>query len=127
MAGKIVLSTLLVLAIIYFVPFVIYSLLYAVRLVKTPEGPPGRFLLGVLVSKVGTAVAFVLIFYITREALDGRWLLYAGLWWIMFILGEAGQAIGPDYTWREAGAGMISETIYCPLAAWTLQGLIPPA
>ena len=44
--------------------------------------------------------------------------MYALLWWVMFVVGEIGQAIGPNYTWKEAIAGMVSETIYVPLAAY---------
>jgi hypothetical protein len=50
--------------------------------------------------------------------------VYALLWWVMFVVGEIGQAIGPDYTWKEAIAGMISETIYVPLAAYVTRWLL---
>jgi hypothetical protein len=43
--------------------------------------------------------------------------LYALLWWLMFAIGEVGQAIGPNYSWMEAVGGIISESIYLPLAA----------
>jgi len=36
----------------------------------------------------------------------------------MFVIGEVGQAIGPNYTWKEAIAGIISETVYLPLSAY---------
>lgn len=77
-----------------------------------------------LVSKLGTALAFVLIFYVARGSLGGQWLVYALLWWVMFVLGEIGQAIGPDYTWKEAIAGVVSETIYVPLAAYVTSWLL---
>jgi hypothetical protein len=58
--------------------------------------------------------------------LGGQWVLYAGLWWLMFVIGEAGQAIGPDYSVQEAVAGAISETIYFPLSglivSWLVRG-----
>ena len=38
-----------------------------------------------------------------------------------FVEREIGQAIGPDYTWNEAIAGMVSETIYVPLAAYVTR------
>ncbi len=120
---RIALSILLTFAIIYFVPFLVYGLFSAVAGLETPESP-GRFLVSVLVTKLGTAAAFVLIFYLARETFGDRWLLYAFLWWLMFIFGEVGQAIAPDYTWKEAIAGMISETVYCPLAAWAMWGLL---
>ena len=74
--------------------------------------------ISVLVSKFGTAICFVLIFYFARKELSGRWVLYACLWWLMFIIGEMGQAIGLQYSWKEAVAGIISETVYWPLPAF---------
>jgi len=82
------------------------------------------FLLSVLVSKVGTALAFVLIFYFARNSLSGHWFLYAFIWWLMFAIGEVGQAIGPNYSWEYAVAGVISETIYFPLSAYLVNRLI---
>ena len=119
------LSVLLVLAVIYAVPFVVYGLASVVVGLKTPEGAsPARFLTGVLVSKVGTALAFVLIFYVACDALSGQWLLYAFFWWLMFAFDEIGQAIGPKYSVQEAVAGVVSETIYLPLSAYATHWLI---
>jgi hypothetical protein len=42
----------------------------------------------------------------------------------MFVIGEVGQAIGPNYSWKEAVAGAISETVYFPLAAFVTNWLI---
>jgi hypothetical protein len=42
----------------------------------------------------------------------------------MFALGELGQAITPDYSWQEAAAGLISETIYFPVAGLILVWLV---
>lgn len=118
-------SFVLVLAIIYIVPFLVYGLASVITGLKTPEGvSPARFLVSVLVSKVGTAIAFVLIFYITRSSLSGQWFLYAAIWWLMFVIGEIGQAIGPNYSWKEAIAGIISETVYLPLSAYATNWLI---
>ena len=122
--SQVICAILLVFAIIYIVPFLVYAPLSAAGWIKQPEGSPASFLLGVLVSKIGTAVAFVLIFHFAREALGDRWLLYGFLWWLMFVVGEVGQAIGPNYSWKEAIAGIISETIYYPLAAWTMWELL---
>ncbi|MFH1193571.1 MAG: hypothetical protein V1661_01095 [bacterium] len=122
---KIPLSIILVLAIIYIVPFIIYGLSSALIGAKMPEGiSPMMFLISVLISKIGTAVAFVLIFYFARNSLSGHWLLYAFVWWLMFVIGEAGQAIGPNYSWKEAIAGVISETIYLPFSAYIINRLI---
>ena len=125
--GKTILSIILTLAIIYVVPFLVYGIFSAVAGLKPPEGAsPVQFLVSVFVSKVGTAIAFVLIFYLARDSLSGRWLLYAFIWWLMFIIGEIGQAIGPNYSWKEAMAGVISETIYLPLSAFVTNWLIGP-
>ena len=121
---KIILSIILVLAIIYIIPFIVYAIFSAVAGLKTPPGSPLTFLLSVLVSKIGTAIAFVLIFYFARNSLSGHWLLYAFIWWLMFAIGEVGQAIGPNYSWKEAIAGVISETAYFPLSAYIVNWLI---
>jgi hypothetical protein len=123
--GKTILSIVLTLAIIYIVPFLVYGVFSAVAGLKLPEGAsPVQFLASVFVSKVGTAIAFVLIFYFARSSLSGRWLLYAFIWWLMFVIGEVGQAIGPNYSWKEAIAGSVSETIYFPLSAFVTNWLI---
>ena len=122
---KVILNVGLVLAIIYIVPFVVYGLGSVLAGLKPPEGvSPARFLISVFVSKFGTAITFVLVFFFAREQLSGRWLLYASLWWLMFIIGEIGQTIGPHYSWKEALAGIISETIYWPVSAFVTNWLI---
>jgi hypothetical protein len=122
---KVLLTVALVLAIIYIVPFLVYALATVVTDLKSPEGvSPVRFLISVFVSKIGTAIAFVLIFYFARNSLSGQWLLYAFVWWLMFAIGEIGQAIGPNYSWKEAIAGIISETIYWPSSAYVTNWLI---
>ena len=122
---RVTLSILLVLVIIFVVPFLVYALFAAFGGLKAPEGASAaRFLTSVLIQKIGVAAAFVLIFYIARSAIGDRWLLYAGLWLLLFLFGEIGQALGPNYSWKEAFAGMISEVIYTPLSAYVLYWLI---
>jgi hypothetical protein len=122
---KIILSTLLVLVIIYIVPFLVYSLFTVLTDLKPPEDTsPLLFLVSIFVSKIGVAIAFVLVFYFGRSALGGQWVLYAFIWWLMLVIGEMGQAIGPDYTWKEAVAGILSETIYFPLSAYIINRLL---
>ena len=123
--NKVILSIVLVLAIIYIVPFLVYGLGSVVAGLKTPAGvSPLQFLLSVLVSKTGTAIAFVLIFYVARSSLNGQWLLYAAIWWLMLVIGEIAQVIGRNYSWKEAVAGALSETIYLPLSACLVDWLI---
>jgi len=42
----------------------------------------------------------------------------------MFVLAEAAMAIRSDHSWQMAIAGMISETIYFPLAALVTRRMI---
>jgi hypothetical protein len=122
---KIILSIILVLAVIYIVPIIIYGIFSSLIGAKMPEGvSPAMFLLSVLVSKIGTAIAFVLIFYFARNIFGNNWLLYAFIWWMMLAIGEVGQAIGPNYSWKEAIAGVISESIYFPISAYIVHWLI---
>jgi hypothetical protein len=113
------LAVLLVLLTITIVPILVYALFTVITDLRPPEGvSPAQFLSSVFVSKIGTAIAFVLIFYLARSAMGGRWLIYAFVWWLMFVFGEVGQAIGPDYSWKEAIAGILSETIYVPISGY---------
>ena len=126
MDGKVLLGGALVWLVIFIVPILVYGAFAAVTGLKPPGSSPVLFLVSTAVSKLGTAIAFVGLFYIGREVLGGQWVLYAGLWWLMFVIDEAGQAIGPDYSVQEAVAGAISETIYFPLSglivSWLVRG-----
>lgn len=110
---------------IFIVPVLVYGILSRVTGLQPPGDDPMAFLAGVAVSKLGTAVAFVGIWALGREVLGSSWMLYVALWWVMFVLGEVGQAIGPDYSWSEAIAGVISETIYLPLSGVIVARLLP--
>ena len=122
---EVMLTIIFVLAIIYIVPFLVYGFSTLITGLKPPEdASPAQFLTSVFVSKVGAAIAFVLIFYFARGSLSGQWLLYAFIWWLMFTIGEIGQAIGAEYSWREAVVGIISETIYLPLSAYVTNRLV---
>ena len=123
---KHVLSIIATLAIIYVVPFVLYALSTIVWDLKPPEGPAWQFLLGIFVSKAGTAIAFVLLYSWAKDSLGRRWLLYAFIWWISLVLGELGQAIGPGYTWKEAVIGILSEGIYFPLSGMVTDRIMCP-
>jgi hypothetical protein len=113
---RITLSVGLVFLIIFVVPVLVYGTLSRVTGLQPPGDDPSAFLAGVAVSKLGTAMAFVGIWVLGREGFGGRWMLYVALWWVMFVFSEVGQAIGPDYSWSEAVAGIVSETIYLPLS-----------
>ncbi|HLB44482.1 MAG TPA: hypothetical protein VJK49_03785, partial [Candidatus Limnocylindrales bacterium] len=108
----------LVLGIMYVVPLPIYGTLYALTGLEIPTtGSPAQFMMSVLVMKLGVAVAFVLLFALARNGWAGRQGTYAMVWWTMFALIEAGQAMTPDYSWLAAFGGMISEAIYFPASA----------
>jgi hypothetical protein len=120
-----ILSIITTLVIIYVVPFIFYAAATVVWDLKPPDDAPAwQFLLGVLVSKTGTAIAFVAIYHFAKSGLDRKWLLYASIWWVSFAIGELGQAIGPNYSWKEAVIGIISEALYFPLAALVTDRLI---
>lgn len=121
---RLAIGTVAVLAIIYVVPIIAYGTLSVVTGLQPPGDSPMLFLVSVLVSKLGTAAAFVLIFHFAKAVFSGRWLLYAGIWWGMFAVGEIGQAIAPDYSWPEAIAGIVSEAIYFPASAWVVDRLL---
>lgn len=119
------LAVCLVFLTIFIVPILIYGTLSRLTGLQPPGSDPLAFLAGVAVSKLGTALAFVGIWALGREALGANWALYVALWWIMFVFGEVGQAIGPDYSWPEAFAGILSETIYLPISGLIVTRLLP--
>jgi hypothetical protein len=124
MESAVLLAVLLVWATIVVVPVVVYGIFSAVSGLKPPGDSPAMFLAGTAVAKLGTAIAFVAIYYMARDAIGSQWLLYAGIWWLMFVIGELGQVVTRTYSWQEAIAGIISETIYFPLAGLILNWLV---
>ena len=89
---------------------------------RPPEtSSPARFLLGVLITKVGTAVAFVIIFSASRNVWGSQWLVYALVWFLMFALSEVGEAVAGRTSPIEAVLGVASEAIYAPMAAFVTQ------
>lgn len=124
MNGRLLLAGALVWVTIFVVPVLIYGAFAALTGLKPPGSSPALFLVSTAVSKLGTAMAFVGLFYLARDVFGGQWLLYAGIWWLMFVIGEVGQAIGPNYSWQEAIAGAISESIYFPLSGLIVNWLV---
>jgi hypothetical protein len=110
---------------LFIVPVLVYGTLSRFTGLQPPGDDPMAFLAGVAVSKIGTAIAFVGLWLISREAPGPQWGLYVLCWWVMFVLGEVGQAMGPDYSWQEAIAGIVSETVYLPLSGLILARLLP--
>ena len=123
--GRKVVAFVTTLAIMYVLPFPVYGMFSALGLVEMPEGgSPAQFMLSVLVIKMGVAYAFVVFFGLAAPALAGRWWRYAAIWWLMFAVIEAGQAIGPGYSAAEAVAGVISEAVYFPLSSLVVARLV---
>lgn len=124
---SVVLAMVAVLAIIFVVPMVVYGAASALGGMELPAAAsPQRFLLGVFVTKLGTAVAFVLLLHLTSEVWVGRWPLYGVIWFVMFAASEMGDAISRRSSWREAWLGILSEAIYAPasaLAAFAILGI----
>lgn len=120
---RVLLAVALVWGILFAVPFVIYGSGSVVFHLKPPPGPAWRFLLSVAVSKVGTAVAFVALFLLCRDEWRDRWLLYAGIWFLMFAVSEIGDALKTGCSLTEAVLGILSEAVYAPLSAFTVDRL----
>jgi hypothetical protein len=119
------LAVLLVLLIIYVVPFVVYGVASVVGGLKPPDtASPARFLSGIFVTKLGTAIAFVALFAIARSAWSGQWLLYGLIWLVMFALSEVGEAISGRMTMPEALLGIVSEVVYAPASALAVSRLL---
>jgi len=99
------------------VPFATYGVASSLGWVDLPaDSSPRAFLVGVLVTKLGTAVALVLILAFSGSAWTGRWWLYALIWFVMFGASEVGEAISGRSSWPEAGLGLASEAIYAPVS-----------
>jgi hypothetical protein len=123
--ASVVLAFLAVLAIIYVVPVVVYGAASAFGRAERPtESSPQAFLLGVLVTKIGTALAFVLLLWLSPDYWVDRWLVYAMIWFTMFSASEVGDAISGRQGWREAMLGVISEAIYAPAAAYAAYQIL---
>jgi len=114
-----------VLAIIFVVPLAVYGAASTFGGVELPaESSPQQFLLGVLVTKIGTAVAFVMLLQLTSTVWVDRWLLYGLIWFGMFAASEVGDAISGRSSWREAWLGILSEAIYAPASAFVAYRLL---
>ena len=123
--GRLLLTIILVFLFFFLVAFLVYGGFSAVTGLKAPSGaPPLIFLSGVLVVKAGHSIAFVLLFYLAHASFTPRWPIYALIWWLMFVLGEIGQTIGFGYSAQEAVAGIISESMYFPVAAFVTSRLV---
>lgn len=114
-----------VLAIIFIVPVVVYGVASALGGMELPtDATPQRFLAGVLVTKLGTAIAFVLLLQLTRSAWADQWLLYGSVWFAMFAASEVGDAISGRSSSQEALLGIASEALYAPASAFAAFAIL---
>lgn len=115
---SVVFAVVVVLAIIYVVPFVVYAGASAFGVVNIPaEASPQRFLLGVLIIKLGTSIAFVLILSLGSPVFSYGWLTYALVWFAMFAASEIGDVVAARSSWPEVLLGVLAEAVYTPAAA----------
>ena len=119
---RLILGTASTLLIIFIIPILVYGALAGILNMKTPEGvSPLRFLLGTLVSKIGTAILIAFIFFFAKDVFFDNWILFTAIIFAMFVFGEIGQSLGPNYSWKEALSGILSEAIYLPLSVLVLR------
>lgn len=122
---RVAIALVLVFLALFVVPIIVYGAFASLSWLHPPGDDAFVFLSGVAVSKLGTALAFVGIWLLGREIFEREWGLYVFFWLVMFVLGEVGQALGPDYGWQEALAGVISESLYLPLAGLIVARILP--
>ncbi len=119
----IILSLITTLIIIFIVPIFVYGVFSKFWGLKEPERKLD-FFTGVLIQKIGTSLGFVLLYYKGKDVFGGEWLIYSLIWFLMFAISEIGQAYMPNYSRKEAAAGIISEAFYFPLAGLAISFLL---
>ncbi len=110
-------------AILFAVPFVIYGTASSFLDLQAP-GEAVPFLSGVAVTKLGTALAFVGIFALSRNAWRGRWTTYGAIWFLMFATSEIGDIVQAAVSSAEGFLGILSEASYAPVSALTTDRLL---
>lgn len=114
------LSIIATFIIIFIVPVIVYGIFAKYNLVKEPE-KKARFFASVVIQKIGTSIGFVLLLGLQNS---DNWLIYGVLWTLMFAIVEIGQSLSDIYTKNDAIAGILSELIYFPLAAYAVHLLL---
>jgi hypothetical protein len=118
-------SILLVLAIQYFVPFLVFSVFTLAAQLRPPVNKsPLMFILGIAISKIGITAVFVLMFYLTRPFFQVHWFAYGLLWWFLAVSDQIGNSVGPKANLKEAMAGTVSHTIVVPLSVLVVTWLL---
>lgn len=119
----IVLSFIVTLVITFIVPIIIYGIFAKLTELKEPEKKLS-FFAGVLIQKIGTSAGFVTLYTFNLTQNSERWLIYSLIWVAMFAIVEIGQGITSRSPKAEVVAGIISELIYFPLAAYVMTFLL---
>lgn len=120
---SIILSFIATLIIIFIVPIIVYGLFAKFSGLKEPEKKK-EFFIGVIIQKIGTSLGFVLLYYLGIGNFGGQWILYSMVWVLMFAITEIGQIFMPNYSKKEAAAGILSEIVYFPLSGLAISILL---
>ncbi len=118
-----VIAVVFVWALVFAVPFAVYGCASAFLELKPPSGSALRFLSGVAITKLGTAVAFVALFALAHAEWRSRWILYAAIWFLAFAASEIGDVVRSVSSPAEAALGILSEAIYAPVSAFAVHRL----
>lgn len=120
---EIALASVFVFVTIFIIPIFIYGLFASHLGLEEPEKKT-RFFIGVIIQKIATTFGFVALFVMAQGILNDQWLTYGLVWFAMFAVTEIGQTYLTDYSRKEAIAGIISEAVYFPLAAYILYSML---
>lgn len=121
---RVLMVVILVWAILFAVPFAIYGSASKFVDLTPPVGPAWRFLSGIAVTKLGTALVFVALFAFSRDVWREHWVLYGGMWFVAFAASEIGDAIRMASSLDEAILGILSEAVYAPVSAFAMSRLL---
>ncbi len=121
---RVLVAVLFVWAIFFAIPFAVYGSASMFLDLKPPVGPASSFLIGVAVTKLGTALAFVALFALSREASRGHWVRYGTIWFMMFAASEIGDVVRMEFSSSEAMLGILSEAVYAPASAFVINRVL---
>lgn len=121
---RVLIAVILVWAILFVVPFAVYGSASKFLDLKPPVGPAWRFLSGVALTKLGTALAFVALFAHSRDAWRGHWALYGAIWFVTFAASEVGDVVRMVSSTGDAILGILSEAVYAPVSAFAISRLL---
>lgn len=119
---EIFLGILLTFGLIFTIPFVMYGVFAFLKVIETPEQQNAKaFIYNISITKLSTSILFVLLYSLLVQYISDIWLIYSLIWFFTAMIGEIGDTFKPDYSYKEALIGIISEIIYFPLAGFILS------